>query len=151
MRDFQLLLPGRSLEEVRFAAVHGASDPARAVDVSVDGTAITAKVLVERSTQPELRGTLRGVPEGTLVEGRLHYAAPLAYVAAYGLMTLAAAGFAASLARREEWVATAIVAGAALFLLVMTWLSLHAGVAHQDDDVDWLQRELSAYLSPQLS
>lgn len=145
MTDFRLLLPGITPEEARFRAVHGASDAERGLDVEVAGGRIRARALVKRSTQPRLEGELRAVPEGTVVQGQLRYAAPLAYVIAYGAMTLGCAGFAATLASKGEWAAFAFVAIGALVLVVVTWLSLHAGVAHKDDDVTWLQCELAQY------
>lgn len=145
MSGFRLLLPGVTSAE---AAAIAAAASYPSLEVHLDGDAIRARVLVERSTQPELTGTLRDCPEGTLVEGRLDYARPLAYTLAYGAMTLASLLFAGYLGQQGEWTAFAVVASGALLLLVLTWLSMHAGVSHRDDDTAWLQGELARFFDP---
>lgn len=149
MTGFDLRLPGLTLDDARFRAAHAASDVSRPVEVSVSADhAIRARVRVERSTQPELRGTLVQGPGYLEIRGRLHYRAPLAFLAAYGVMTLACATYAAVLASRGAWAACAVLAVGAIGLLVMTWLSLHAGVAHRDDDMAWLRAELQDCFRP---
>lgn len=143
MTHFRLVLPGVTPAEVAAMARHDGG-----LDVRVTGDEVRARVVVERSTQPELRGRLSACPGGTLVEGRLGYARPLAYLLAYGAMTLATTVFAGYLAQRGEWAAFAMVAAGALLLLLVTWLSLHAGVAHKADDAEWLEAELARIFDP---
>ncbi len=106
-------------------------------------------MLVDRSTQPELHGRLSACLEGTLLEGHLGYAKSLAYVVAYGAMTSCCAVYAAYLVQQGAWTAFAMVAAGAVLLLVITWLSLHAGVAHKADDTEWLEVELARFFDPE--
>lgn len=146
MADFRLVLPGVTPEQAAAIAADEASNPR--LEVLVAGADIRARVRVERSTQPALTGRLSACAEGTLVEGRLDYARPLAFVLAYGAMTLASVLYAGSLAQQGSWTGFAVVGAGAVLLLAITWLSMHAGLTHHGDDTAWLQDELLVFFDP---